>query len=79
MPTYLACDYNDNILAGVIAESEKLASAYFQGRDIYPHHLKSHSDKDLENHPTGVIPLFYTQKVNHYDVPRDGTREIVTP
>lgn len=75
---YIAKDYNDIVLSIVCAKTRELALAYWQGKDIFPHKtvsLKEHYEA-LENHPTGIIPIFNTIEISGYDIGRDKTYRI---
>lgn len=62
MAVYVAKDYEGRSVGIVVAKSEELAYAYWQGQAIYPHSVSSYTSKDLKEHPTGVIPLLKTRK-----------------
>lgn len=79
MPFYIAQEYGDQIVGCVLAENEKLANAYFQGQDIYPHHYRILSEDDLINHPTGVIPVFKVQHLKSWEVGDSGVDRAINP
>jgi len=53
----VAKDHDECILDAVFTKSPELAKVYWHGKGIHPHKTVYYTDKDLENHPTGVIPL----------------------
>lgn len=69
---FIAKEHNNETIGIVFAESQKLASAFFHGKDEYPHHYDIVELNALDNHPTGVIPLATTTKeaLANYDYGR---------
>ena len=67
MPIYVAKEYGDKTIGMVLAKSEELAQAYWQGRGIYPHHVDVFSEASLDGHPTGVLPLLIVRKKEVYE------------
>ena len=63
MPIFIAKTYDGKVESVVLAKNYGLAQAYWQGRDIFPHTVGSKEEKDLEDHPTGVIPIVKTEKL----------------
>lgn len=67
MPVYIAKDYNDEILGVVMAKIQPFAYIFWQGQDIYPHHVDEIKEDILDNHPTGVINIVSTKEVTIYE------------
>lgn len=60
---YIAKDYEGKVLGIVNARNKDLANAYWQGRGVMPHKVRSLSDyPPLEDHPTGVYPIYEYEK-----------------
>lgn len=64
MPLFIAKTYNGSIESVVLAKNYALAQAYWQGSGVVAHTVREISQADLENHPTGVLPIVKTRKVN---------------
>lgn len=64
MSVFIAKNYDGKTESIVLAACEELAQAYWQGKDIYPHSITEFSEKSLEDHPTGVLPILATVKKN---------------
>lgn len=62
MPIFIAKTYDGLVESVVLAKSYELAQAYWQGQDIYAHSISERSESDLEDHPTGVMPIVKTEK-----------------
>jgi len=62
MPIYIARDQNNIPIGAVLSENKKLANAYWQGIGLHPHNVSVYTEDDLDNHPTGVIPLIKSSK-----------------
>ena len=63
---YIAYDHKGTPISGVLAKSSSLARAYWQGKGIIPH-----SEREIEmldDHPTGVIPLFSTHDMTNTEL-----------
>ncbi len=60
MPIFIARESDGVVLSVVIARNMDLATSYFQGQGVVPYTTDKLSDKDLESHPTGVIPISKT-------------------
>lgn len=63
MPIFIAKTHDGAVESVVLAKSYDLAKAYWQGRQIFPHSVDSKTEKDLEKHPTGVLPIVTTAVV----------------
>lgn len=63
MPIFVAKTYFGKVESVVLADNLKLANAYWQGQDIYPHSIDERSEADLKYHPTGVLPIVTTKKL----------------
>lgn len=64
MPIFIAKSYNGLVESVVLAKSYALAQAYWQGSSIVPHTVSERNESDLEGHPTGVLPIVKTRKIN---------------
>lgn len=62
MPIYVAKNYDGFVESVVLARNYELAYAYWQGLGVIPHSVDTLTNKDLEDHPTGVIPIVKTKK-----------------
>jgi len=63
MPIYVAKRYDGKAESVVLADSYELAQAYWQGKEIVANNISTITEKDLDEHPTGVLPLISTKKV----------------
>lgn len=72
MPVYVAKDYSGSVIGVVLAKNYELANAFWQGKGIIPHHVDSRTEDDLNNHPTGVLPIISTKEVHTHHF-RAGT------
>ncbi|KKL87303.1 hypothetical protein LCGC14_1936030 [marine sediment metagenome] len=63
MPIFIAKTYDGKVENIVFSKSRELAVAYWHGKDIHPHSIHVVSDQNLENHPTGVLPILSTKKL----------------
>ena len=70
MPIFIAKTYEGKVESVVLAKTYELAQAYWQGKKIYAHTVVKKSEKDLENHPTGVLPIVSTKVIDGYEVGR---------
>lgn len=63
---FIAYDHNSVPVSVVCAKSKELANAFWQGKGLYPHTVKSLSQDftPLADHPTGVFPLVSTKMVH---------------
>ena len=77
MIVFIALDYSDNILDVVVARSYELAMVYWQGKGIIPHHTRQIIPADLENHPTGVVPVVTTKEVQGHAVSYKDTFRVI--
>lgn len=76
---YIAFDANGTPLSVVNAIDEKMANAYWQGRGYAVHTVKSLDDyTPLDEHPTGVIELVKTKRVNIDTMVKGSHLTIVT-
>ena len=68
MPIYVAKTYDDKVESIVLADSYELAQAYWQGKDIIAHSVDTRTEKDLDEHPTGVLPILNTtrKRLSHF-------------
>jgi len=64
MPIFIAKNYDGRVESIVLAKNEDLANAYWQGMNIFAHSTDVKSEEDLEDHPTGVLPILKTKIVN---------------
>ena len=70
MPIYVAKNSKGQTEGVVLAESYKLAQSYWMGCGITIDDVLTLTEKDLDNHPTGIIPLLRMKKitlVNQYE------------
>lgn len=63
MPIFIAKTYDGLVESVVLAKNYELATAYWQGQGIFAHSVDQRADKDLDGHPTGVMPIVRTRKV----------------
>jgi len=63
MPIFIAKTYKGEVESVVLAKSLALAQAYWQGMGIMAHSVVERNETDLENHPTGVLPIVKTKKI----------------
>jgi hypothetical protein len=61
MPVYIAKNYEGTPLDVVFAVNEQLATAYWHGKGVTPHSTQTVSDANLQDHPTGVLPIVSTK------------------
>ena len=66
MPIYIAKEFNGEVESIVLAKSIELANAYWQGKNIYAHSIDIKEEADLDDHPTGVLPIVSTVKKEFY-------------
>ena len=66
MPLYIATDFDGKIENIVLALNQELANAYWQGKGIYAHHIDVRDETDLDEHPTGVLPIVSTIEKEFY-------------
>lgn len=64
MPVFIAKTYDGRTLDVVLSATVELANAYWHGKDVIPHTVRSISDQDLVDHPTGVLPIVSTREVS---------------
>ena len=63
----IARNYDGYIIDIVLARSLELANIYWQGKGVYPHRTDIREEYQLENHPTGVIPILSTYEQEYED------------
>ena len=63
MPIYTAKTYDSKVESIVLADSYELAQAYWQGKGIVAHSVDTRTEKDLNDHITGVLPILHTKKI----------------
>jgi len=61
MPIFIAKTYDGKVESVVLARSYELAQAYWQGKGIYAYSVDEKSEKNLEDHITGVLPIVKTK------------------
>jgi len=64
MPIFIAKTYEGKVESVVLAKSYELANAYWQGQGIVAHSITERNESDLEDHPTGVLPIVKTKLIN---------------
>ena len=64
MPIYTAKTYDGLIESVILARNIELAHAYWQGKGITACSVIEHNESDLEKHPTGILPIVTTRKVD---------------
>ena len=64
MPIFVAKTHGGLAESVVLARNYELAQAYWQGKDVMAHSIEERNESDLEGHPTGVLPIVKTRKVN---------------
>ena len=64
MPIFIAKTHTGSIESVVLAKSNALAQAFWQGQGIMAHSVVERNEADLEDHPTGVLPIVKTRKIN---------------
>ena len=62
MPILIAKTYDGKIENIVFSKSRELAVAYWHGKGIHPHSIHTVCDRDMEDHPTGVLPILSTKR-----------------
>lgn len=63
MPIFTAKTYDGSIESVVLAKSYALAQAYWQGKGVMASSVDEKNETDLENHPTGVLPIVKTKEI----------------
>jgi hypothetical protein len=63
MPILIAKTYDGKVENIVFSKSRELAVAYWHGKGIYPHSIHTVCDKNMEDHPTGVLPILSTKEM----------------
>ncbi len=63
MPIFIAKTYDNYVENIVLAKNIELAHAYWQGKKIGAHSVRELSEKDLIDHPTGVLPIIDTRMI----------------
>lgn len=68
MPIYIAKDYEGKTIDIVLAKERQSAEIYWQGKGITACFVDERSEADLDDHPTGVMPIVTTvEKEFHID------------
>ncbi len=59
---FIAYNYDGKVISIINAKSKELANAFWQGRKVCPHHIKSLREDfiPLSEHPTGVYSILET-------------------
>lgn len=77
MPIFIAKTYNGLVESVVLARNYELAQAYWQGLGVMANSVTEHDESELENHPTGVLPLVRTKKQNASPFGKSSEESIV--
>ena len=78
MKIYIALDPEGYPESVVFAKSKELANAYWHGKGVYPYSTEEIGPIDLKDHPTGVISIASSRKVQKYDLDHlKGDRELL--
>jgi len=77
MPIFIARDYDGTPIDVVLARNFELANAYWHGKGIFPHTHEEKNDSQLENHPTGVLPIVTTKDVHLHRLRDRGGLETI--
>lgn len=64
MPIFVAKTYKGLTESIIMARNLELARVYWQGSGVIPHSIKEINEDDLRDHPTGVVPIVRTEKIN---------------
>jgi len=67
---FIAKNYDGKVMSVVLARSYEMAQAYWQGRKVYAHTVETRTEKDLEDHTTGVLPIVNTKEITRFDIDR---------
>jgi len=62
MPIYVSKTYGGKVESVVLANSYELANAFWQGKGFQSHSTLTYTERDLDEHPTGVLPIVDTKK-----------------
>lgn len=60
MPIFVAKRYDGKVQDVVLARSYDLANAYWHGKGVIAHSIVTLREGDLNDHPTGVLPVVAT-------------------
>lgn len=74
MPIFIAKTYDGLVESVVLAKSYELAQAYWQGKGIIAHTVDERNESDLDDHPTGVLPIVKTKEIKSSPLDRNQTR-----
>jgi hypothetical protein len=66
MPIFIAKQFNGDIESVILAKNYALANVYWQGKGVAAHSVEEINETQLQDHPTGVIPLVHTQNKQIY-------------
>ena len=61
MPIYIAKTPDEKVQSVVLANNYELALAYWQGKGITSHVIVTMTEKDLDGHSTGVLPIVHIE------------------
>ena len=61
MPIYVAKTYDGEVKSVILAESYEIAFAYWQGKGTITVKIETVTEKDLTNHPAGVLPIVHIE------------------
>ena len=64
MPIFISRNHKGLIESVVLAKNYELANAYWQGTGIMGASIDVKQESDLDDHPTGVLPIVKTKKIN---------------
>ena len=70
MPIFVAKNYEGKTESIVLSKNKDMANAYWQGLGINAHSVREFSEEDLDDHPTGVLPILKTSEWSGYDLSR---------
>jgi hypothetical protein len=77
MPIFIAKTYDGSIESVVLARSYELAQAYWQGKGIHAHSVDERDESNLNDHPTGVLPIIKTKRINMSGFGREAKEYLV--
>ena len=64
---FIAKNFDGKVMSVVLARSYEMAQAYWHGGKVYAHTVETRTEKDLEDHITGVLPIVHTKEITGYD------------
>ncbi len=62
MPVFIAKRHDGKVQDVVLAKNYDLANAYWHGKGVIGHTITVLTEADLNEHPTGVIPIVSTKE-----------------